>query len=86
MNALNDRVLVLPAKTRARTESGIVIAAAAKDEPEQGVVVAVGPAATSGVEPGQRVIYAKGQHERTHFNDQELIGLRDRDLLAVVEA
>lgn len=85
MTPIGDRVLVLPARAQLRSAGGIVLASKQQNEPEQGVVIAAGPAVTSGVYAGQRVVYAQGRHQTARVDGQDLVVLRDEDLMAVVE-
>lgn len=82
---IGDRVMVLPARAQAHSDGGIILSTKARNEQEQGIVVAVGPEASSGVYAGQRVVFGKGQHQKTTLDGQDLLVLRDGDLAAVLE-
>lgn len=91
---LEDRIIVRPEESEETTPSGLVIPDTAKEKPQQGEVLAVGPGRRSDqsgeiipldVSVGQTVIYSKyGGTEITH-KDEELLILSARDVLAVVK-
>ena len=90
---LADRVLVEPAPAEQKTASGIFIPDTAKEKPQQGTVLAVGPGRWSDdegqhfaldVKVGDVVLYSKyGGTEVTHGGEDLLI-LTSRDVLAIV--
>lgn len=90
---LGDRVLVRPLEAEAKTAAGIVLPDTAKEKPQQGEVIAVGPGrlldngerVQPGVKAGDRVLYAKyGGTELKHEGEKHLI-ISDSDILAIVE-
>jgi chaperonin GroES len=92
LRPLGDRVVVKPLEREEVTASGIVLPDTAKEKPQQGEVLAVGPGRTldSGervvpdVKTGERVLFAKySGTEFKHEQDEYLI-LRESDILAVV--
>jgi chaperonin GroES len=93
LQPLEDRIVVRPAEAEETTVSGLVIPDTAKEKPQQGVVLAVGPgrrAENSGeliameLAPGDTVVYSKyGGTEITLDGDDYLI-LNARDVLAKV--
>jgi chaperonin GroES len=84
---LLDRVLVLPAPAEEKTASGIIIPDTAKEKPQKGKVVAVGPGKKDepmAVKVGDHVLYGKyGGTEITIEGDDYLI-MRESDIYAVV--
>ncbi|GAA2078383.1 co-chaperone GroES [Aeromicrobium halocynthiae] len=89
---LEDRVVVKTVEAEQTTASGLVIPDTAKEKPQEGEVVAVGPGRIDDngnrvpvdVAVGDRVLYSKyGGTEVKHGGDEYLI-LSSRDLLAVV--
>ena len=89
---LEDRVVVKTVEAEQTTASGLVIPDTAKEKPQEGEVVAVGPGRVDDngnrvpvdVAVGDRVLYSKyGGTEVKHGGDEYLI-LSSRDLLAVV--
>ena len=94
LKPLDDRIVVEPNEAEQTTASGLVIPDTAKEKPQQGKVLAVGPgkrAENSGelipldITVGQTVLYSKyGGTEVTIAGDDLLI-LSSRDVLAIVE-
>jgi chaperonin GroES len=92
LEPLEDRIVVKPAEAEETTVSGIVIPDTAKEKPQEGEVVAVGPGRFEDgtrvpldVKVGDKVIYSKyGGTEITVEGDDYLI-LSARDVLAVVK-
>ncbi|HVL98782.1 MAG TPA: co-chaperone GroES [Egibacteraceae bacterium] len=93
LKPLEDRVVVQPHEAEETTASGLVIPDTAKEKPQQGTVVAVGPGRISDqgerialdVSEGDTVVYSKyGGTEITHNGEDYLI-LSARDILAVVD-
>lgn len=87
---LNDRVLIHPIEQEEVTPSGIVLPETAKEKPQEGEVVAVGPGAWKedgerrplDLEVGDRVIYAKYAGTEVKNGDGEYLLLRENDVLA----
>ena len=94
LKPLDDRIVVKPNDAEERTASGLVIPDTAKEKPQQGTVLAVGPGRRSehtgdliplDVKVGDTVVYSKyGGTEITNEGDDLLI-LSARDVLAIVE-
>ncbi|MEO6653228.1 MAG: co-chaperone GroES [Ilumatobacteraceae bacterium] len=94
LKPLDDRIVVKPNEAETQTASGLVIPDTAKEKPQQGKVLAVGPgkrAETSGeiipvgIDVGQTVLYSKyGGTEVTSAGEDVLV-LNARDVLAIVE-
>jgi chaperonin GroES len=94
LKPLDDRIVVKPNEAETQTASGLVIPDTAKEKPQQGVVLAVGPgkrAETSGeiipvgIEVGQTVLYSKYGGTEVSSNGEDVLVLNARDVLAVVE-
>ena len=89
---LEDRVLVQPLEAEQTTASGLVIPDTAKEKPQEGKVVAVGPGRVddSGkrvpvdVAEGDVVIYSKYGGTEVKYDGSEYLLLNARDILAVV--
>lgn len=87
---LADRVVVKPLPREERTKTGIVIPDTAKERPQEGEVVAVGPGRLTDdgkrlpmeVKVGDRVIYSKFSGTEYKDGDDEYLILRDSDILA----
>ena len=94
LKPLDDRIVVKPNEAETQTASGLVIPDTAKEKPQQGTVLAVGPGKRAessgevipvGIEVGQTVLYSKyGGTEVTVAGDDVLV-LNARDVLAIVE-
>jgi chaperonin GroES len=89
---LADRVVVKPLEETEQMKGGLYIPDTAKEKPQQGEIVAVGPGRISDegkrievdVKVGDRVIYGKYSGTEVTVSDQEYLILRESDVLAVV--
>jgi chaperonin GroES len=92
LRPLGDRVVVKPLEREEVTKSGIVLPDTAKEKPQQGEVLAVGPGRIldSGervgpdVKSGDRVLFAKYSGTEFKLEQDELLILRETDILAIV--
>jgi chaperonin GroES len=90
---LHDRVLVRRVKEEEKTKGGIIIPDTAKEKPQEGKVVAVGPGALddSGkriapdVKAGDRILFGKWSGTEVTLDGEELIIMKESDILGVVE-
>ena len=90
LEPLADRVLVKPMEKEEKTKSGIYIPDTAKEKPQEGEVLAVGPGKMSDdgkrivmdLKVGDTVIYAKYGGTEIKIDEDELIILRESDILA----
>jgi chaperonin GroES len=90
LQPLADRVLVKPMEKEEKTKSGIYLPDTAKEKPQEGEVIAVGPGKMSedgkriemDIKVGDTVIYAKYGGTEIKVDDEELIILRESDILA----
>lgn len=89
---LADRVVVRPLDREEKTASGILLPDTAKEKPQEGEIIAVGPGRFEDgkrveleVKVGDRVIFSKYAGTEIKVNDQEVLILRESDILAVVE-
>jgi len=94
LKPLEDRIVVQPNEAEQTTASGLVIPDTAKEKPQQGKVLAVGPgkrAENSGevipldISVGQTVLYSKYGGTEVTVDGEDLLILSSRDVLAVVE-
>jgi len=92
LKPLGDRVVIKQLEAEETTKSGIVLPSQAKEKPQQAQVVAVGPGGVVDgkeikmeVKPGDKVIYSKYAGTEVKMGDDELIIVRQNDILAVVE-
>jgi chaperonin GroES len=92
LKPLGDRVIVKPLVKEEVTKGGLVIPDTAKEKPQEGEIVAVGPGklADDGkriemdVKKGDRVIYAKYAGTEWKYENQEYLILRESDILAKI--
>jgi chaperonin GroES len=90
LQPLADRVLVKPMEKEEKTKSGIYLPDTAKEKPQEGEVLAVGPGKMTDdgkrvpldLKVGDRVIYAKYGGTEIKVDDEDLIILRESDILA----
>ncbi len=90
LQPLADRLVVKPSQREEVTRSGIVLPDTAKEKPQEGEVVAVGPGRLSDdgkripmdVKVGDIVLFAKYGGSEVKVNDEELIILHEGDILA----
>lgn len=87
---LADRIVITPLKQEEVTASGLVIPDTAKEKPQQGEVVAVGPGRLDDdgkripldVAIGDRILYAKYTGTEIKLDNEDYIVLNDKDILA----
>jgi chaperonin GroES len=92
LKPLGDRVVVRPMQREEVTKSGIVLPDTAKEKPQRGEVLAVGPGRTTDkgdrvdmdVKVGDQVLFAKYAGTEFKLDDDELLILSEKDILAVV--
>jgi len=92
LTPLGDRVVVRPIEREEMTKSGLVLPDTAKEKPQEGEVVAVGPGRTLDngsrlpveLKTGQKVLYAKYAGTEFKLEDDEYLILREADILAIV--
>jgi chaperonin GroES len=92
LQPLDDRIVVKPAEEEETTVSGIVIPDTAKEKPQEGEVVAVGPGrfeegsrVPMDVKVGDRVLYSKYGGTEVKVQGEEHLVLSARDVLAIVK-
>ena len=89
---LFDRVVIKNVEAEETTKSGLILTSAAKEKPQMAMVLAVGPGGnvdgkeiTMQVKEGQKVIYSKYAGTEVKVDGEELIIVRQSDILAIVE-
>ncbi len=91
LEPLGDRLVVKPIEKEEVTKGGIILPDTAKEKPQEGEVIAVGPGRLSDdgkqripmdVKVGDVVIYAKYGGTEIKIDDEELVILRESDILA----
>jgi len=94
LRPLGDRVVIQPAPHEETTKSGIVIPDTAKEKPQEGKVLAVGPGRVlddgkrehMDIKPGDKVLYAKYAGTEFKLDGEDLLIISAKDILAVVES
>jgi chaperonin GroES len=94
LRPLGDRVVLKPLEREEVTKSGIVLPDTAKEKPQQGEVLAVGPGRVldtgdrihPDVKQGDKVLFAKYSGTEFKLDQDELLILRESDILAIVES
>jgi chaperonin GroES len=84
---LGDRVLIQPNVAETKTASGIIIPDTAKEKPQRGVVVAVGPGKPdepTTVKVGDEVLYGKYAGTELSLEGKDYLMMRESDLLAII--
>ena len=92
LKPLGDRVIVKASEGEERTASGLVIPDTAKEKPQEGEVLAVGPGKYEDgkyvpmeVKKGDKVIYSKYGGTEVKVEGEDYLILSERDVLAIVE-
>jgi len=91
---LHDRVVVRRVDSEEKTKGGIIIPDTAKEKPSEGIIVSVGPGARdeSGkvvaldVKAGDRVLFGKWSGTEVKLNGEDLIIMKESDIMGVIEA
>jgi chaperonin GroES len=95
LQPLDDRIVVRPSESEEKTASGLVIPDTAKEKPQQGEVLAVGPGRRTentgelvplDVAVGDKVVYSKYGGTEITIDGEELLILSSRDVLAKVKS
>jgi chaperonin GroES len=90
---LGDRVLVRRVEEEAKTKGGIIIPDTAKEKPQEGEVIAVGPGARDedgkatplDVKVGDRILFGKWSGTEVKIDGEDLIIMKESDILGVIE-
>jgi chaperonin GroES len=91
---LHDRVVVRRVDSEEKTKGGIIIPDSAKEKPSEGVIVSVGPGARDengkvaalDVKAGDRVLFGKWSGTEVKLNGEDLIIMKESDIMGVIEA
>jgi len=84
---LADRVLVEPLEAETKTASGIIIPDTAKEKPQKGNIIAVGPGTKKNpvtVKVGNTVLYGKYSGTELKLDGKDYLIMRESDILAIV--
>jgi chaperonin GroES len=94
LKPLHDRLVVEPKESEETTASGLILPETAKEKPQEGVVIAVGPGRRD--DDGERiamdvavndtVLYAKYAGTEVKIDGRKLLILKESDVLAIVES
>ena len=90
---LHDRVVVKRLEGEEKTKGGIIIPDTAKEKPQEGKVIAVGPGGRDengkltplDVKAGDRVLFEKWSGTEVKIGDEELLIMKESDILGVVD-
>ena len=89
---LGDRVVVRPEPAEEKTSSGLYIPDTAKEKPQRGTIVAVGPGRVENgtkidmtVKEGDTVLYGKYAGTEITLSDEDVLIMRESDILGIVE-
>jgi chaperonin GroES len=90
---LHDRVIIQRVEELEKTKGGIIIPDTAKEKPQEGKVVAVGPGKTDekgkkvtlDVKPGDRILFGKYSGTEIKIEGEDYLILREEDILGVLE-
>ena len=93
LKPLGDRIVVKPTPREEMTKSGIVLPDTAKERPQEGSILSVGPGRTLDdgkrepmeVSPGEKVLFQKYAGTEFKLDEEELLILSQKDILAVLE-
>ena len=93
LKPLGDRLVVKPTPREEMTKSGIVLPDTAKERPQEGTVVAAGPGRilddgsreSMDVAVGEKILFQKYAGTEFKLDDEELLILSQKDVLAVIE-
>ena len=93
LQPLEDRIVVRPAEAEEKTASGLVIPDTAKEKPQEGKVMAVGPGRRSDsgelipldINVGDTVVYSKYGGTEVSQDGEDVLILSGRDILAIVK-
>jgi chaperonin GroES len=89
---LHDRIVVRRIEASAKTKGGIIIPDTAKEKPQEGEVVAVGPGGRDengklvpmDVKPGNRVLFGKWSGTEVKLDGEELLIMKESDVMGVL--
>jgi len=93
LKPLGDRIVVKPTPREEMTKSGIVLPDTAKERPQEGTILSVGPGRTLDdgkrepmeVSPGEKVLFQKYAGTEFKLDEEDLLILSQKDILAVLE-
>ncbi|MBB2676885.1 co-chaperone GroES [Rhizobium phaseoli] len=91
---LHDRILVRRVDSEEKTKGGIIIPDTAKEKPQEGEVIAVGPGARNDagqvqaldVKVGDRILFGKWSGTEIKINGEDLLIMKENDVMGIIEA
>jgi len=87
MKPINDRVVVEPAAAEEKTAGGIIIPDTAKEKPQRGTIIAVGPGKDGNkmtVKKGDTVLYGKYAGQELNHDGKDYLIMREDDILIIL--
>src|SRR3954449_11053765 len=90
---LHDRIVLRRIEGEEKTKGGIIIPDTAKEKPQEGEVIAVGPGARDengqvqplDLQPGDRVLFGKWSGTEVRIDGQDLLIMKESDIMSVIE-
>ena len=90
---LHDRVVVRRVESEERTAGGIIIPDTAKEKPQEGEIIAVGPGARDeagklvplDVKAGDRILFGKWSGTEVKIDGEELLIMKESDVMGIIE-
>src|SRR3954453_23318710 len=90
---LHDRVVVRRIEAEEKTKGGIIIPVTAKEKPQEGEVIAVGPGARDengkvtplDLQPGDRILFGKWSGTEVRIDGEDLLIMKESDIMGVIE-
>ncbi|AXA42784.1 chaperonin GroES [Rhizobium leguminosarum] len=91
---LHDRILVRRVDSEEKTKGGIIIPDTAKEKPQEGEIIAVGPGARNDagqiqaldVKAGDRILFGKWSGTEIKINGEDLLIMKESDVMGIIEA
>ena len=91
---LHDRILVRRVESEEKTRGGIIIPDTAKEKPQEGEVIAVGPGVRNDagqiqvldVRIGDRILFGKWSGTEIKINGEDLLIMKESDVMGIIEA
>ena len=88
MKPINDRVVVKPSPAEEKTKGGIIIPDTAKEKPQKGEIIAVGPGKDGNlmtVSVGDTVLYGKYAGQELQYQGETYLIMREDDILVILD-
>ncbi|MDQ0133731.1 chaperonin GroES [Neorhizobium galegae] len=90
---LHDRILVRRVESEEKTKGGIIIPDTAKEKPQEGEVISVGPGARNeagqvqalDIKAGDRILFGKWSGTEIKINGEDLLIMKESDVMGIIE-